>query len=142
LLRSALPAANPAPGVPSGTPRPTTPPVRALLTSNINFGAVRINGQLQRGTLPMFFTLRAKTIYSIIIEAAPFQIRSCTVTFDNNTPRISSPDGYCWVGSGDLPRMTANGINATARYQVEIDFSLTDLPPNQQDNINTLLSQS
>ncbi len=142
LFRDVIAPGSMLPGGPALTPQPTTLPPTTLITSNINFGTVSINGQQQRGTLPMFFEPR-NTIYRITIDALPFQAVSCTVIFSIAGPREPGNNNQdCALGSGAFSTITANGVTDTPLYLVEIDFSANDLPPDQQRQINALLAQS
>lgn len=142
LFRSVIAPSSLLPGEPALTSQPTTLPPTTLITSNINFGTVSINGQQQRGALPMFFVPR-NTIYRITVDAPPFQAVSCTIIFSITGPRGPGNNNQdCSLGSGALPTITANGVTDTPTYLIEIDFSANDLPSDQQRQINTLLAQS
>ncbi|HEY7359001.1 MAG TPA: hypothetical protein VH590_21100, partial [Ktedonobacterales bacterium] len=142
LLRSVIAPSGPLPGGSALAPQPTTPPPGALITSNINFGTVSINGQQQRGPLPIFFVPH-NTTYTVTIDAPPFQPVSCIVIFTVaglQGPNSNSQD--CSMGSESAMTVTLNGITRTPAYVVEIDFSAGDLPPDQLSQINALLAQS
>jgi hypothetical protein len=143
LLRDVIAPSGPVfPGRSAITLQTIVPAPSALITSNINFGTVSINGQRQRAALPMFFVPRS-TIYRITIDAPPFQQVSCTMIFSiagAREPDNNNPD--CAIGSGAFSAITANGVTDTPMYLVEIDFSASDLPPDQQSQINTLLAPS
>jgi hypothetical protein len=141
LLRNVI-APSSLPGGPALAPQPTTPPPGALITSNINFGTVSINGQQQRGPLPIFFVPH-NTTYTVTIDAPPFQPVSCTMIFTVaglHGPNSNSQD--CSMGSESAMTVTLNGVTRTPAYVVEIDFSAGDLPPDQLSQINALLAQS
>ncbi|HEY7349543.1 MAG TPA: hypothetical protein VH599_14600 [Ktedonobacterales bacterium] len=136
-FQSALAPSHPAPSAP--TPLPTIPPPLAVISSNINFGAVTINGLRQRGTVPMFFRPH-DTTYTVIINASPFRPVSCTFTFFRGAPEPTGPG--CSINSDSFQTITANGITAAPSYWVEIDFTARDLPADQRSQINALLAHS
>ena len=141
LLRNVI-APSSLPGGPALAPQLPTAPPTALIASNINFGTVSINGQRQRGPLPIFFVPRSTT-YTITIDAPPFQPVSCTVIFTvagQQGPNSNSQD--CSMGSESAMTITLNGVTRTPAYVLEIDFSASDLPPDQLSQINALLAQS
>ncbi|HLW02546.1 MAG TPA: hypothetical protein VKT82_28090 [Ktedonobacterales bacterium] len=133
---------QPAPGGP--LPLPTIPPPATLIMSNISFGTVTINGQRQRGTVPMLLVEQATT-YTITINAPPFRAKSCTFSFHGGTPQnytSNFPDCTVSSGSGGFPEMTLNGVTRDPTSSVMIVFTAADLPADQQNQINTLLAHS
>jgi len=137
IFRGVIPSANQAPdGQATSQSIPALPTV--LIESNINFGTVSINGQRQRGKLPLLFEAR-NSAYRITIEAPPFSVMSCTIIFFDGAPEN---DGSCNFASGDLSSITTNGVTAIPDYSIELDFLADNLPQDQQDQINTLLAQS
>src|ERR1051326_6197543 len=67
------------PGESSTTSQTKMPTQMALISSNINFGTVNINGKPQRGDLPMFFPMHmtpSATAYKITVAAPPFHTHS------------------------------------------------------------------
>lgn len=57
---------------------PTEPPPTLLITSNVNYGTITINGQKQRGAPPLEVTMRSQPPYQITLDAPPFQSFTCT----------------------------------------------------------------
>lgn len=138
-FHSLVTPSTPAPA--AATPEPTTPPPSTLISSNINFGTISINGRQQRGTIPMFFRPPDGS-YTITINAPPFRPKSCTFIFANGAPQNDLGSTICEVGNGSYPTITANGITDAPGYLVGITFTATDLPPDQQNQINALLIHS
>lgn len=142
LFRSiAAPASPTAPGVFEFAPGRISSPQTTLISSNINFGTVFINGQRQHGSPPMFFTSQDNTTYKIAIDAPPFLSKACVFSFINGAPESSDSAG-CTTSTGGLPSITANGTTATPANIVQIDFTPDDLPPDQQSQINAILARS
>jgi hypothetical protein len=130
----------------------TSAPSTALLTSNINFGTVSINGLRQRGSLPLLFTIRDTRSYVLTINAPPFQPKTCTITYADGALQ-SKNNADCLIGSGSFSPTSLmssgsfsttdlNGTSGIPLSIVEIDFAAADLPADQQSQINTLLAQS
>lgn len=137
IFRGVIPSASQTPNGQAAL-QPTTVVPAVLIESNINFGTVIINGQRQRGKLPLLFAALNRA-YRITVEAPPFSPETCTVAFDHGA---LVDNGTCSVGSGNFTAITANGITATPSYSIELDFSAGDLPPDQHNQVNTLLARS
>jgi hypothetical protein len=137
IVQSVLSPANPTPNGQT-TPQPTPNVPMALIESNITFGTVTINGQRQRGKLPMLFAARNNT-YRITIDAPPFSSQSCALTFIDGTIENG---GSCNYAAGGLDTITANGVTAAPSFAILLNFNMNNLPQDQQDQINTLLAQA
>lgn len=138
-FHSVILPSNSTPSVPTDVSQRIILSTTALITSNINFGTVTIDDQQQHGTLPLFFVPHNST-YTITIYAPPFQPKACTITSSGGTPQSTSGRDCQIIHSSQS--ITANGITATPLFTIEIDFTTTDLPPDQQSQINTMLAHS
>jgi hypothetical protein len=128
-FHSVIPARKPAPSTTlPGLQRLTDAPAR--LVSNINFGSVTINHHPQHGTFPIVFMLHHGASSTITINAPPFQPRSCVVSYAEDPAQSTTPTCAVWLDSG------------TVVYTVVIDFTAADLPPEQQEQVTTLLAHS
>ncbi len=142
-FRGVITPTSPPPGAASSAAtdlRPSLPPL-TLVNSNINFGVVTVNGEQARGPVPLFFSPPRDDLYTLVITAPPFEAKACAVKFIGGAP-LSIFGGDCFINSGDFPTLTANGLTATPAYVVTIEFRGDDLPQDQQDQINTLLTGS
>ncbi len=117
--------------------QPTEAPPTLLITSNVGYGTVTINGVLQRGSLPLNVTMRTPPPYTVILNAPPFRPGYCQIGVPNFTlpPGMggSCVDGASLIGSGG---------SAKPMRIVSIFFSLADLPPEQQSQVVGLFSQA
>jgi hypothetical protein len=125
-------------GAGSPTPQPTPLPSALSIVSNVNFGTLTINGVEQSEPLPSAIRLHGRSPYRITLTAPPF--RSLTCPFP--PPKAGTPwggvigyiDGFspCVAGTG----FTLQQQNVT---NLEMLFTLADLPKDQQQQINALI---
>jgi hypothetical protein len=126
----------------AGSPEPVpTPLPRALsIVSNVNFGTLSINGTVQPEPLPSAIRLHGKGPYTITLIAPPFRPLSCPFPLPKpGTPWggvIGYIDGFspCQAGSG----FTMQQLDVT---NLEMQFSLADLPNDQQQQITALIPE-
>lgn len=121
-----------------------TPPV-LLISSNLHAGAVTINGQAQQGTLPLLVKSRSYnlTIEDIITVAAPpFQPKVCQLHLPDALVAPQQNSVCQIISLDDAGTITLNGITARPDYWVYIPFTAEDLPPDQQQAVTNLLTQS
>lgn len=123
--------------VPKTGAQPTLPaaepfkPQTVLITSNVNYGIVTINGKQQRGALPMRVPTHFQPPYHVTLDAPPFLPRTCQIP--PTQPRSPGAFDPCLIDSSS----SAAGPVLT----LSIYLTMNDLPPTQQHQINTLLSQ-
>ncbi|HEY7348078.1 MAG TPA: hypothetical protein VH599_07130 [Ktedonobacterales bacterium] len=123
------------PSQPSVPPLPVQappPPPTVSIMSNVNYGALTINGQPQRGVLPLTIKLSSQPPYTITLNAPPFQPRTC------HFPPPISIVPYAFHPC-DAGRTTA--LNQEASNTLEILFTLADLPAAQRQQITALISR-
>ncbi len=109
-----------------------------VITSNVGYGTVTINGVLQHGTLPLTVTMRTQPPYTIILNAPPFRPGYCQI---GGTSRASLPPGVggsCNEGG----TLIGGGKGAQPVVIVSINFSPADLPPEQQSQVAALFPQA
>ncbi|HEY7123284.1 MAG TPA: hypothetical protein VH540_04990 [Ktedonobacterales bacterium] len=123
------------PAPPAPRVQPTEVPPTLLITSNVGYGTVTINGVLQRGSLPLTVPMRTLPPYTVIINAPPFRPGACQVGVSRFTPPPGM-GGSCTQGGGfiDLEGKKPGIL-------VGITFSLADLPPDQQEEVTALVPQ-
>ncbi len=102
--------------------QPTEAPPTLLITSNVNYGTITINGQKQRGAPPLEIKMRTPPPYQITLDAPPFQPFTCT-----------------FPGCSQSGTITANG---QAVRTANLTFSPTSLPAAQQSQVSSLVSQA
>ena len=115
------PKAPPAPAVHAV---PTEPPPTLLITSNVNYGTITINGQKQRGGPPLEVKMHTQPPYQITLDAPPFPPFTCTF------PGGCAPDN---IGLDQ---------NNRAVLSTGLAFSAASLPSAQQSQVNALVSQA
>ncbi len=103
--------------------QPTEAPPTLLITSNVNYGTITINGQKLRGAPPLEVKMHTPPPYQITLDAPPFQPFTCTF------PGCSA--------SGSI--IDANGV---AVRTASLTLYPTALPANQQSQVSALVSQA
>jgi hypothetical protein len=102
---------------------PTEPPPTLLITSNVNYGTITINGQKQRGAPPLEVKMHTQPPYQITLDAPPFQSFTCT-----------------------FPGCAVDNIGLDPSNQAVRSASLTlsaaSLPLDQRNQVNSLVSQA
>jgi hypothetical protein len=111
----ALPASGP-------HAQPTEAPPTLLITSNVNYGTITINGQKLRGAPPLEVKMHTPPPYQITLDAPPFQSFTCT-----------------FPGCGASGTIDANG---QAVRTTSLVLYPTSLPAAQQSQVNALVSQA
>jgi hypothetical protein len=117
--------------VPAPTPTPTIGPGNALIvTSNVNFGSVTLNGKAVPGAFPLLVRLNPGE-NTITYSAPPFRDQTCRVTLlpqaDASTgQRVQAVDDGCAVNTQE-PALSLNGVVVSNGY---LNFERTgaDLP--------------
>src|SRR5262249_39191209 len=110
------------------------------IVSNISFGSLTINGKEQPSPLPSTVRLHGKTPYTVTLKAPPFRPLSCLFPPPKPTTPSDGVIGYinsftpCVVGTG----YTLLKQNVT---NLEMLLTLNDLPPDQQQQITSLILQ-
>lgn len=104
---------------------PTEPPPTLLITSNVNYGTITINGQKQRGTPPLEVMMRTQPPYQITLDAPPFQSFTCTFP------------GGCGISGISL-----NTNNTHPVQSANLAFSAASLSSGQQSRVNALISHA
>jgi hypothetical protein len=122
--------------LPTPTPTPTTGPGNALIvTSNVTFGTVTLNGKKLDGTVPLLVRLdRGES--ALTFSAPPFRDQTCRVTMlpqpDAKTAqRVQAVGDGCSVG-GQEPSLTLNGVVVSNGYLV-FERAGADLPADQRN---------
>ncbi|HEU5199872.1 MAG TPA: hypothetical protein VFU32_09555 [Ktedonobacterales bacterium] len=120
-------------------PKPLPPPM-VLITSDVNYGLLTINGKRQQVKLPFLFQAQ-NTAYTVTLEPAPLRAHSCHFNFISSAMNITSSDGRCFGGPATyrLPNGTPGPTSHS--FALEMFFTTDDLPPGQADQIETLLSE-
>jgi hypothetical protein len=124
--------------VPKTGPQPSLPatepfkPQTVLITSNVNYGTMTINGKQQRGSLPMRVPASFRPPYQVTVDAAPFLPRTCQIPpTQPRSPGIFDP---CMI--------TSSSSSSGSVLNLSIYLTINDLPPAQQSQINTVISQA
>ena len=131
--RVAFPA-KPAPPA----PKPLPPPL-LLISSNVNYGLLTINGKRQQVKLPFLF--QAQNIaYTITLEPVPLRARSCRFSFTNSGLN-AAPSDSCFIGPASYQLPNGTPAPAGRSFVLDLSFTADDLPPGHADQIATLLSE-
>lgn len=122
-----------APAPPAPYVRPTEALPTLLITSNVGYGTVTINGVVQRGSLPLTVTMHTQPPYTIILNAPPFRPGYCQIG-DSNAARLPPNVGGSCIQSGGF----VDDDGKKPGVFLQINFSLDDLPPEQQSQVAAL----
>ena len=123
----------PAPSVPVVILQPTAPPPSVSIVSNVNYGALTINGLPESSVPPVTFRVGSQPPYSITLNAPPFQPLTCQFPpLKTIAPYVFNP---CNAGG-------VINVDQQAANTLEMLLSLANLPPSQQQQIDTLISDS
>jgi hypothetical protein len=137
---------RPARFFPASQAPPPAPPV-VLISSNLQAGAVSINGQKQPGQLPLLmrvplhgYALNFEA--RLRVEAPPFQPRVCQLKLPDALG-ATGENGVCQaIPLEHAETMTLNGLTARPDFWVYLPFAAEDLPANQQQALENLLTQT
>ncbi len=121
------PAASSAPVV----AQPNAPPPTVRVVSNVNYGALTINGQPQRGGPPLTFRARSQPPYTITLDAPPFPPLTCQY------PPVKTIAPYVFHPCNAGGVLT---VDQQASNVLEMLFTLNDLPAAQQQQIGALIA--
>jgi hypothetical protein len=124
------------------TPRSTPSTTMLLLTSNVNYGALTINGQTRQATLPLLMKVLNQS-YDISLAPAPLRPISCHLTFAHggvDTFSTNAP-GRCWAGQSSYQVSDSTTNSHAFIFEVNLSFAAGNLPGGQIQQINGLVSQ-
>ena len=141
-FRGIIPQARPAPVVQAPDARSTPKPTLLLITSNVNYGTLTINGQQRTARLPLLMPALSQN-YDITFTPAPLLPISSHFRFahglveDFRTPL----PGHCWVSQPSYQPINGS-INSNALViDLNLTFDRDNLIPEQREQIDTLLIQ-
>lgn len=98
-------------------PSPTVGVVPLLLiTSNVNYGTLTINGRRVAGTVAVFRPRRGQN--TITLTAEPFAPTTCTFSW----PGFSRSSGPCSYGDGSPQDVTVGGEHYSVSYNLDISM--------------------
>lgn len=124
------------PGTPPAPPvhvQPTQPPPTFTIISNVNYETITINGQPQRGSVPLTIKMRSQPPYTITLDAPPFRTLTCRFP----PPGPGTPNTF------DPCLETGTFIaSQQAAYVLDMLFTLANLPAAQQQQITALIPQA
>jgi hypothetical protein len=127
-------------GARSPEPEPTPLPSALSIVSNVNFGNLSIDGKEQPEPLPSAIRLHGKTPHTLMLKAPPFRPLSCPFPL----PKPGTPWGGV-IGYIDGFSPCVAGTEFTMRQQsvtsLEMLFTLSDLPKDQQQQITALIRE-
>lgn len=107
-------------------------PQTVIISSNVNYGILTINGKQQRGFLPMRVPASFQPPYQVTLDAPPFYPRTCQIP--PAQPRSPGAFDLCLLASSTSP--------AGPVLKLSIYLTINGLPPTQQRQVNTLISQA
>ncbi|HEY7348600.1 MAG TPA: hypothetical protein VH599_09830 [Ktedonobacterales bacterium] len=131
------------PAAPLAVPQPANPPPALLIVSNINYGAVTINGKKQAGPLPILVAIHGNT-YDISLDAPPFRPISCHVALSHVTAAgVQSGDKRCLAFAAPNGSMLGlNDVEGVLKFEILISLTPDNLPPGQQSQLTAMLTQA
>jgi hypothetical protein len=127
-------------GADSPEPEPTPLPNALSIVSNINFGTLTINGVEQPEPLPSAIRLHGRSPYAITLSAPPFRPLTCPFPL----PRPGTPwGGVIGYIDGFSPCLAGTGFTMQQQSvtNLEMLFTLADLPQAQEQQINALIPE-
>ncbi len=131
------------PSAPASLPTPTGAPPLLLLLSNVNYGALSINGKKQPGPLPQLVAVHGNA-YDISLNAPPFGSLSCHLNLAAlNVSGSPATDRHCLaLPVSDAGLYSLGGITGTPAFEAYLSLGLDNLPPDQQNQVTALISQA
>jgi hypothetical protein len=126
----------------AGSPAPQLTPLPSALSieSNVNFGILTINGVEQPEPLPSAIRLHGRSPYRVTLSAPPFRPLTCRFP----PPKAGTPWGGVIGYIGGFSSCVA-GTGFTMQQQnvtnLEMLFTLADLPKDQQQQITALIPE-
>jgi hypothetical protein len=127
-------------GAGSPEPEPTALPSALSIVSNVNFGTLTIDGKEQPEPLPSAIRLHGKTPHTITLKAPPFRPLSCPFPL----PKPGTPwGGVIGYIDGFSPCLAGTGFTMQQQSvtNLEMLFTLADLPKDQQQQITALIPE-
>jgi hypothetical protein len=119
------------PSVPPLRVQPTLPPPTLTISSNVNYGVITINGQVQPGSPPLTLKMHSQPPYTITLDAPPFRPRTC----EYPPPQPVAPYVFNPCDAGRILSPDQQALNT-----LEMLFTPADLPPEQRQQITALIS--
>jgi hypothetical protein len=120
-----------------------------LVQSNVTYGTITLNGHKQAVSPPLVAALQGQT-YDLTLTAPPFRPISCHVISppppSAGAPPAFTQQGHCSVlryGATTKPGIISlHGVFADPTLVIGVDATAADLPPDQQDQVTSLLTQT
>jgi hypothetical protein len=103
---------------------PTPVPPAVVIASDVNFGAVTLNGKVLPGAPPLATRTFHHGLNVVTLTAPPFGRRTCR--FDWEGPQPTAEDG-CYTNLGYYTYLI-DGMEVTPPFSVSIDLDSTHLP--------------
>jgi hypothetical protein len=127
LLRAIWPAPQ---GTTAVLPTPTPPAV--VITSNVTFGTLTVNGRTLTGA-PLLLVTRLFHVGTnvVTLAAPPFHARTCHVLFppaSDQLPPEQEPGCVSGVYGGGRP-IVVQGVRVVPDAYLDLELSAADLPP-------------
>jgi hypothetical protein len=112
--------------------QPDPPPPTISISSNVNYGTLTINGQIQREALPLTIQMHSQPPYIISLDAPPFKPLTCQL------PPLTSIVPYAFN-----PCKTAQNITRDPQLlnSLVMLFSLGALSPEQRQQATDVISK-
>jgi hypothetical protein len=92
---------------PAPLPAPIEPSIQAVLVSNVTYGQVSINGQLQAMAPPLALSIPEHSAITITLEAPPFQTHTCTFQLPSKVDNTYD----CMLESAPSESMIVHGVS-------------------------------
>ncbi len=126
-------------------PPPAPPTVSALLTSNVNYGSVTVNGVPVAGAPPLFITLYQNAPNTITLVTPPFRPLTCHFSLTRQPHgQFSQPDDLTHCEVDKTPSeasITINGVVYRLTVLVRLTLMFTDLPADQGSQVASLITR-
>jgi hypothetical protein len=121
LLHGSRPSQPGTASVGPGTPVPPT----VVITSNVTFGTVTVNGRTLKSAPPLVTHFRFGDNV-VTLAAPPFRPRTCHFLFPSDQP---SAEPGCSGGISAGSAVNVNGVSVAPDAILTVMFSSADLPP-------------
>jgi hypothetical protein len=112
------------------SPTPTNPTF--VIASNVNFGALTVNGYVLKDSPPVATRLLHEGTNVVTLSAPPFGQRTCRfwyTTYQLYSSYQLSSDTRCSLSNSDHSAFAVRGVSMTPDLILDIELNGEDLPP-------------
>lgn len=114
------------------------PLITGILESNVSYGTVTVNGQVQSAPPPLRVTLHTNSPNIITLNAPPFFSQTCHLT----TLKTLDNQAHCSLSLGQLATMRVNNGSVRPDALISIALTMSDLSPDLADLARSSIVQA